>query len=361
MRNHHRSSEGLAARQNEQTCAISGQQIPRPSPFTPKRVQAGQYFCPDCQQARNDPGYHKRILDLMQPLHCGGCDAKHPAFLFSYKQRRSDVLARQCIGLEGHTLLCDHYKANWADDIAKAPERAKEWAKTSTGFDESVRRGIVHFDCQKCDDAEVECTAEFDFSIRMPDGEWTAHSRMRIEPQEDRQPGETRQQAYARQILEGLQGCASVSCPHFRKTPYRIRAFESHHKEGESFYTFFCQACQFKINIQLPDPKTGTEPYIELSNVVRAASKDGPASEKWLQALHPDSYGHFDDFGTKHITWCDDRQCATTYELTRAAGLRWLYNNQEILKSLRVDEALDQVTKRRIDAACQPRPQQYLY
>ena len=361
MRSHYKTSERLAARQKGQTGATTGQQTPSTTSFTPKRIQAGQYFCPDCQQARSDPSYHKRILDLMQPLHCGGCGTKHAAFLFSSKQRRSDASARQCIGLEGHTLLCDHYKANWVDDIAKAPEKAKGWAKTDTGVDESIRRGIVHFNCQKCDDAEAECTAEFNFSIRMPDGEWTANSRMRIKPQEDRQPGETGQQAYARQILECLQSCASVSCPHFRKTPYRIRDFDSHHKEGESFYMYFCQACPFKIGIQLPDSKTGAEPYIELSNVVRAAPNEGPASESWLQALHPDSYDHFDDAGTKHITWCDDRQCASTYELTRATSLRWLHENQEILRSLRTDEALDQITKRRINAACLPRPQQYLY
>lgn len=35
---------------------------------------------------------------------------------------------------------------------------------------------------------------------------------------------------------------------------------------------------------------------------------------RWIANIDPESYGGFADQETKHITWCDDRACATTFE-----------------------------------------------
>jgi hypothetical protein len=45
------------------------------------------------------------------------------------------------------------------------------------------------------------------------------------------------------------------------------------------------------------------------------------ADPRWIQILDPQSYGHFEDEATKHITWCDDGHCVTRFELGQAACL----------------------------------------
>lgn len=42
----------------------------------------------------------------------------------------------------------------------------------------------------------------------------------------------------------------------------------------------------------------------------------------WIIQLDPQSYGHFDDMEMKHVTWCDDRTCATTFEMSQNRALR---------------------------------------
>lgn len=46
--------------------------------------------------------------------------------------------------------------------------------------------------------------------------------------------------------------------------------------------------------------------------------------EGWIKMIDPDSYGHFTDPDTEHITWCRDQSCATTRELLRFYALIYL-------------------------------------
>ncbi|KAH7017068.1 hypothetical protein EDB80DRAFT_677910 [Ilyonectria destructans] len=73
--------------------------------------------------------------------------------------------------------------------------------------------------------------------------------------------------------------------------------------------------------------------------------KGGATQEAWTSKLNPESYGHFVDQDTKHITWCDDRRCTTTFELLRYAGLLNLGTNQ----LERMKEALEQDSARGVD------------
>lgn len=301
---------------------------------------------------------------MMRPIHCGTCDSEHPAFLFSATERKNnDPTNRQCIGYEGRLLLCDHICLNWADHVTIDWD---EHCESILGSEKPDRGEIRLSSCDHDSHYQAECDPQSRMFLAIePHLELTIESRIRLNPREGLfLEGENEKQAYASQILDMFEAGALISCPHFKTTPYRIRRFDTHHRHGESFYSYACQVCQFRINIQLPehnnDKRTSSQPYIECCNTTRPFLKNGAASENWVQVLDPDSYGHFSDRETKHITWCDDRQCATTFELLRATSLRWLFANQNVMKPLRADEALDQVTKRRIDVAFQPRQQQYL-
>lgn len=317
------------------------------------KAKVGSNFCPDCEQARSDPDYHKRTMDLMRLIHCGRCDDKHPAFLFSPTERQSDSsAARQCIGYEGRIYPCKHKEVSWSDGIAidrlgGLPDSVETKSlgpfvvKGACEHHDHEDRGIPQLDLLLTNGSQQE--------VRL-------HYRATVAPQYGpHREGEDGKEAYATQVLELFREDELMFCPHFKTTPSRLRDFDSHFHDGDSRYCHMCQVCPFQISIQV-----GPKPKIECSSISRPLLKDGPTGENWIQLLDPSTCGFFSDQETKHITWCDDHQCDTTFELIRAASLRWLYANQDLLKTMHADEALDQISKRRIKAARQPRQQLYL-
>jgi len=80
-------------------------------------------YCAGCLAARRSPDWQSRVEALTKTyLHCSGCDADHPACLFSARQRVKERSKRVCIGHEGHVPLCKHVKVSWSM-ILKAAER----------------------------------------------------------------------------------------------------------------------------------------------------------------------------------------------------------------------------------------------
>ncbi len=75
---------------------------------------ARDQYCHDCLAARQSPDWQDRLRALTRSyLHCSGCQADHPACLFSAKQRRAPPSTRVCIGHEGWLRACEHQTANW--------------------------------------------------------------------------------------------------------------------------------------------------------------------------------------------------------------------------------------------------------
>lgn len=116
-------------------------------------------------------------------------------------------------------------------------------------------------------------------------------------------------------VIEALESSSLMICPHFRTTIHRLK----HDPNPENKTS--CAHCGFSIRIcGAAEQKSAFDAPVtlEASWIFVATSTPGHAVRSMIPHLDPDSYGGLSDLGTRHILWCDDRHCATTYERIRA-------------------------------------------
>ncbi|KAK7996115.1 hypothetical protein PG991_015582 [Apiospora marii] len=79
-------------------------------------------MCRDCKELRRDThAYERAVRRMYTPMMCSACVDYHPAYLFSYDERRKAAVRRVCIGRQGNVRLCRHVTINY--DILKAKGR----------------------------------------------------------------------------------------------------------------------------------------------------------------------------------------------------------------------------------------------
>ncbi|KAH8649003.1 hypothetical protein BGZ61DRAFT_376209 [Ilyonectria robusta] len=241
-------------------------------------------YCDSCQEARMSSDYAERILNLMKPLYCIACRKERPSILFSYSSRRESSAIRVCIGHQGYRPICPHLKVSFAD-IERWMMEGKE----------------IEITCHEANCLASTATVCY----------WTSHQETKLKwtVTLDRRFSKAIVWDDCRTKLKELhQSFPAFLCPHFQTTPDRL--YYPEHFERSSLAT--CSACRNLICLR----QVGEVDRIE-SNwfLVSGASSMERLFKEWIEALDPDSYGHFDDQDTKCLTWCDNRYCITTCQL----------------------------------------------
>jgi hypothetical protein len=114
-------------------------------------------------------------------------------------------------------------------------------------------------------------------------------------------------------------------CPHMDANrfgdPGRLRTHYSPDHNTHS-HLASCLVCHFALAITLGahadrGPETPLTCFFSPNQV---GMEDASRWYNWQLYVDPHSYGHFSDPETQNITWCEDRQCATTFEFLQAAA-----------------------------------------
>ncbi|KAH7141932.1 hypothetical protein EDB81DRAFT_760779 [Dactylonectria macrodidyma] len=262
--------------------------------FAPKRRR-----CEPCQQARASPAYCYFIAALMEPLYCAGCRSEKPAILFSYSSRRNESdESRLCIGHQGHCTVCPHVKFSLAD--------IDDWKQMIAFKHEDI--GVC---CQVASCPCANATVRFHPRRRIVCWNWSAPlgaaATLSSKPWD----------RCLVKLDEMRQIHPALFCPHLQFTPNRFSNSDllQHPKYAESQW-FSCTKCQSEGECNVWSQ--GTK---KINWSGSALVPDNSVATSWVSQLDPDSYGHFADQDTKHITWCDDLGCSTTYALFQSTAL----------------------------------------
>lgn len=286
----------------------------------PSSGQRSHYFCEGCQQARNSENFEARVTNLCRGIRCSLVWCDHPSIWFSATQRDAPQKERFCILREGRVKLCDHLSYSVAD------------IKKICGSDELSGKGTIYH-CEDQSHQGSPAYGDYPFKIGVPSIMFKRASMGVIDlcitfalarPLES--TGSSTSERDIKSCLSSVSEAISKSsfafCPHFRTTPDRMLDFgwyrEKVGQPGE--YSRKCMFCPMEIRFHLGEEsrRFGKPPVVcelkfsELAGWIAPESINIPP---WVGVFDPDSYGLFSDQTNKHITWCDDRRCATTFEL----------------------------------------------
>ena len=272
--------------------------------------------CNACKKARAEQAFGARLLGLMSPLRCSKCQSEHAAVFFSETQRAASESTRACIGHEGYWSVCPHLRISYADIMRWMGDFHTESDHVRISCPEPsclYHNATIKYEFEGLDD---------DIAIR-----WSAY----LDP-------DTKGTFWDRSSskLQSIYSAFPAAfCPHVQTTPNRLANLDlwlvdKHLPSGREIY---CPACKALImfnakaeDAQEPDttqhdPLDVPEPPIDYYSFC-VMNRGDAAALSWIEKLNPESYGHFRDQSTKHITWCNDRRCATTYELLQCSVFR---------------------------------------
>lgn len=314
-------------------------------------IQADR-FCQTCRQARSTGLVNKKRKRLLEKvIYCSGCRKRHPELLFSSIQRAAPWWKRRCIGREGHIQLCVHQTLSW--------EKIEE-LRGLGGKSHTIK-------CNYCENQNI-------FQLRHP----ALRSRViynnegTVLPVTSWQTPEYihistefpvfRYEADREIDLEGLKSIwrhhskhlwlKRITCPHIDLesdqllAPFGaagcacLGATPGHRERHED--RPYCCACQGEAEPGRVDklmPRFNTS-HLYCCNCCKASYSwhreddwvcltvdrsislgNGPASERWLAQIVPESYSITDDMSTRHVTWCVDESCATRERWTAVGRL----------------------------------------
>ncbi|EEU34664.1 uncharacterized protein NECHADRAFT_82338 [Fusarium vanettenii 77-13-4] len=252
------------------------------------------FYCRACKQARLSNEYNERVARLIDRLYCAGCQTQHPAILFSHSYRNAEPSTRLCIGHQGHYAVCCHLKLSLSD--IEAWKAANQEIKLSCPLSTCPCTNVtVTYDPGWFDDPNLNHVWV----------KWRA-------PIQHTLPGNT---FWDRSISKAAQlygSCPYLFCAALQVTPGRL--FRLGYFKDDTFGDGRKNRKCLKIN--------GSFFKCDLQNEIIESSRCIPQGKDprtllprdWIENLDPESYGHFTDPETKHITWCSDRSCATTLE-----------------------------------------------
>lgn len=268
--------------------------------------------CEGCKAARTEsPVFGSRLLDLVRPLHCSKCGIPHAALFFSATQRDCATdSTRFCIGREGSRNICPHIR------ISRA-----EMMKWKSDPSHGSHTHIISCSEPSCKLYDVRLQFQRGATSDNISIYWT------VKP-DDNTSGSVweRLDSHVQKIHKALP---AMFCPHLQSSPNRLQDTETWAENsliGQN-KLISCLSCRATLFFN-PDSHINEGAYHILgAHPVRFTSNCwmtlGDATDRlWIRTLDPDSYGLFEDRHAKHITWCDDRQCLTTFELAQNACMR---------------------------------------
>lgn len=291
----------------------------------------GKYYCTACAEATLHPHWLARIQDLFESAAwCLSCEAWRYRSNFAPAERPSvpecATKPGYCVTHSGVWWLCAHRGYTWGD--IKLPD----WSREKT-FERREGGGWkVSVQCEHQDHTERERPT---FTIMFEEGQ-------KKEGQEDGTGGQymanIHQSIFSHQLGASpdridlqVEGCmtrlfalldagATKLCPHLQTSPELVLDFSAHERYGDDPMSHWCKChlCGFAIWFHLADGVNRKQPRMEISKSLRALDRFGQSSlerSSWDTIAGPESYGLFSDMETKNILWCDDRKCATTFQL----------------------------------------------
>lgn len=316
--------EQLARRMSNMS--LQEQQAEQPSRQTQgtTTTNTAPTFCQPCQKVRAKPNYGPRVAALLDPLYCSKCYVDHPAIFFSESQRKAPDSGRICIGFEGYCTVCPHLKfslqdsRDWLEDPRMKENRSliTTCQETSCKFNNAA---IKHYRLMKGSSYSIQWSSSLDI---------------------DSTDIRTRRDGCLAKLKDFHTFFPGAFCPHLQTTPDRLTRLKSFslgdpcHRPAQQ--RMVCHICRTRILCDPlakdSDPPPANPFSDEHCSIERTCwwsfEVGGATQDKWTSKLNPESYGHFTDQDNKHITWCDDRRCTTTFELLRYASLLSLGTNQ---------------------------------
>lgn len=269
-------------------------------------------FCKPCQQARAAPDYAARIAALLDKLYCAECRREHSTIFFSASQRKQPDSIRKCIGHEGYFTICPHLKISLADIQKWVPtvgKRRTARCRDSSCLVRGARIKLWHYQ-------EGSIGAVFGWSTPL-----------------DNTTGPPWKRCLAK--LQHLhQACPAAFCPHLQIAPdelYDWGRWTTSTGLTRTTRTTCCSICHTYISCAPRDEGRWSFFGFGESNPIwmfaTASFEGGKGTDlSWVERLSPESYGYFADQDTKYITWCDERECATTSMCSKQLyGSRALY------------------------------------
>lgn len=276
----------------------------------------GLYYCAACDNARDESNYVKRVKSLMSEIKCSACGSSRFAMNFSTRQRAAGrgwkPSTGLCVGHEGCWKPCSHLGLSWSDVVSK------DWS-TKSGFEKQEDGWAITI---RCDHSDHNVNERPTVKITFREGEKAAKEVFILEYSQTLFPREAdtlqnQIEACISKVLDRDVG-NSMLCPHFKIAPDVIRNFHTHKRypDDEMKYECVCFLCGFTIRFCLADRIHRVQPCIQCSQN-KILDKIGSMNEErgFSAMVDPESYGLFSDEESKNILWCEDKQCATTFQL----------------------------------------------
>jgi hypothetical protein len=294
--------------------------------------EPGKYHCQPCEEARKSKKYTKQVAKLLRPeLYCIVCKDFLPPVMFPPWMRnlgKNHFDERKCILHVGRVSLCAHMsfsldevmQKDWTTDarceissegnpriVCKHPDH-----KASTIEDNNGHR-LLNVPYMQL--LQVGSLILFEFNVDPRPQELGHHEQSTSEV-----VGISESQAtQVHRVSDALEACAFMFCPHLKMNPGRDGHFDNYKVvSGPHGFQLCCAACQFRIVVDMTTSKGEERCQSIWCNSMIKLDESDASKRDWVAALNPNSYDQFSDDEAKHITWCDDPDCATSFQLLRA-------------------------------------------
>jgi hypothetical protein len=269
----------------------------------------GLYFCNTCAAWRKRFWYLMSIEDLLiDDKPCEYCWRKHLRVNFSYSERDRFPLGRRCVLHEGAWRVCAHLELEWSDIKNRDWSERPRYRRTRDGW--TVTVSCKHPDHHVNERPAVTITFRRG-ERKVPDG-YVLSSNQNLFPRID--APEKQVESCLAKVFDTLKAGGTMLCPHLRITPETLRSIASHpHSSVDGTnYTYVCQFCRFIVRFHLSDRQ---QPRIECRQDVRMDTNGGVGTwSSFMLLIDPESFNLRSDGRTRCVLWCDDKQCATSFE-----------------------------------------------
>lgn len=269
----------------------------------------GLYYCNACAAWRKRFWYLYDIHELLvDDKYCAYCGLTHLQVSFSHRERDKREGHARCVLHEGVWRVCAHLCFRWSGIANRDWSQQPEYRRTRAGWTVTVT--CKHPDHHINERPAVTITFRKGES-KVPNS-FVLSSTQNLYPRID--APEKQLESCLSKVFDTLEAGCTMLCPHLRITPGTLRSIASHpHSSVDGTnYTHVCQICRFVVRFQLSDPQ---HPRIECQHETTMDTKGSIGTWHSFQRLiDPESFGIRSDGDAKHILWCDDKQCATSFE-----------------------------------------------
>lgn len=305
-------------------------------------------LCDACLRFRQTGGYVLAKAALYTVKWCSGCEREHPAIFFSDAQRATQDDQRLCIGREGSVRTCEHQQLNWqltkiADDQNKKQTAACQHFihgdphgyeqafsnhndKPTVTVTVARKTSIEHYRevtfCWKVLAFKHSPDEELTFSVlrqklKLMSKQLKLEFCPHLSLDDDSVPSIRSTAAAWRPAfrLGTTPSCArpqaaqtNAVCASQPSTLFRGTFLPVIESEQLAPHAASCSVCRLQY------AWTRSDDQVHLSiRQFQTIDANSPNDPRWVGLLDTDSIQLKDDLSAKHITWCDDGNCITSY------------------------------------------------